>query len=206
MNEKRVIFTFGRFQPPTKSHGLHFNEMLKIGDGIYPNWDNEFPRDVLVFPSRSENNQERNPLTLREKLFYLNQSFPEIKFIDEPTAIDPFKTLSFLSKMGYNNILFAVGIDRYPDYHFQKIYQYINRFDMPEKSVNTEENFINKFSIVNTGERNYISGTYMRKRVKKGDLFSFLSAVPYQMPIGSALGLYNILRERLGLSQSVSIC
>ena len=63
-----VVFTFGRFNPPTTGHEKLIEKVKKIAGGD----------DYYIFPSHSQNNK-KDPLPLAKKVAYMRDMFPKHK-------------------------------------------------------------------------------------------------------------------------------
>jgi len=210
MDKRRVIFTFGRFQPPTYGHMELFKHM-----GVIARID-----PIVVFPSRvcdeKKNDLNNNPLSVEEKIYYLRNSVPPypdygsspalakwISCLNVPEVTNPFNAVTYLSDtLHFNDITLVVGGDRLID--LQKIKNYINLEDK-EKSLNKTQ-FIHNFQVVGSPDRNFISGTVMRDFVMSGLFQSFVGGLPPNMSVSNAIELYNILGNRLGQESEISLC
>ncbi|MFZ9301663.1 MAG: hypothetical protein ACO23V_11905 [Chitinophagaceae bacterium] len=130
-----VVYTFGRFQPPTIGHGLLIQNVVQIAD--------ELGADHGIFVSKSCNDLtkyaksakyknmiqtntfescegNKNPLNVYQKMHYMSHMFPTVNLINtatiypfEPTkSVSPFDVLHYLSQQGYVNIVLVLGSDR----------------------------------------------------------------------------------------------
>ena len=105
-SKRKATFTFGRFQPPTIGHDKLFQQVLKYGRG----------GDVFVFGS-STHDSKRNPLTPKEKEFWLKKVAPRpIQVVVDPQIKTALHVADFLSKQGYKELVMVIGQDRVKDF------------------------------------------------------------------------------------------
>lgn len=93
----RVVFTCGRFNPPTIGHDRLVEEMRAIAGGD----------PVRVFATGSHD-PRRNPLPPDTKVGFLNRAFPE----GATRARDAFDALAQLAAEGAHEVIFVTGQDR----------------------------------------------------------------------------------------------
>jgi nicotinic acid mononucleotide adenylyltransferase len=159
-NAPSIIFSFGRFNPPHKEHGLLFDDLEYFGK-------KEKIQDVVLFTSFTQN-AKKNPLNPQDKIFYLRKMVGEkTKVSDNQSLKSPFAILEDLIKnKNYQRIIFLVGEDRVSD--FQRMYKYAEDWgDELGKYIDFK---IQK----RKGSRTKgISGTAMRNFAKENDFESF---------------------------------
>ena len=64
--KNRLVFTFGRFNPPTVGHEKLLNKVAEVaGDD-----------DYLIFPSQTQK-KDKNPLDSKTKSDYMKKMFPQ---------------------------------------------------------------------------------------------------------------------------------
>lgn len=169
-----AVFTFGRFNPPTRAH-RHLFEIMQKQMG-----------DKYVFMSHTQDNK-KNPLSLCEKINICNRLFPSITFGNSnvKTIVEAAK---YLDNMGYDNVIYIAGDDRIGD--FSRI---LNKYN------NIEYHFDN-INIINAGQRNgtigiqNVSASALRERVANDDYNGFLE---YYIRGIDMDNVYQTLRERL---------
>ena len=98
--KKTVVFSFGRFQPPTAHHEL----LLKISQKVALNDS----ADHVIIVSTIED-KKKNPLSVERRLHYLKMMFPTLKFVPSDSVTDSIKTLS----KKYKNVIMVAGGDAY---------------------------------------------------------------------------------------------
>ena len=102
-NEKPLVITFGRFNPPTVGHGKLFKKVASIAKG----------NDYRIHASQSSD-PKKNPLSYKDKIKFLRKMFPEHgrSFILDPTIRNIFDAASKAHEDGYNKLIVVVGSDR----------------------------------------------------------------------------------------------
>lgn len=161
---KAAVFTFGRFNPPTKGHAKLIATVERIAK--------EINADPFVFMSRSHD-QNKNPLTYQDKLIFIRKFFPDTNIIDNDEIKNPFHAAGYLgSHLKYTDIVLVAGNDRVGEYE--------KRFTNPDK-------YFDSFRVVSAGERDPdsddiigMSGTKARAAAAKNDLGSFRAATGWE--------------------------
>ena len=78
---KKIVFTFGRFQTPTRGH----EELIRF----VMTYANSTGADARIYPSKSHDSV-RNPLPYQHKIQFLRQLFPWANIVDDPKAVNLF--------------------------------------------------------------------------------------------------------------------
>ncbi|WP_396189990.1 hypothetical protein, partial [Flavobacterium sp.] len=132
--QNTIVYTFGRFQPPTIGHGLLIENVVKLANALHA--------DHGIYVSKSLNNLEKyrgtrmykkikdtstfeshesnkNPLNVYQKMFYMSHMFPNVNLFntaelypwqpDKP--VSPFDILNNLSNY-FGNLVILLGSDR----------------------------------------------------------------------------------------------
>jgi hypothetical protein len=106
-----AYFMFGRFNPVTIGHGAIFEKLADDAHGH---------ADAYVFVSSNKKQNSKNPLTVEEKMEYINKLYSErfhgrIQFINSgPHACNCNSALSAAKKLrekGYKTLVMYVGSD-----------------------------------------------------------------------------------------------
>ena len=163
--KKTCVFTFGRYQPPTKGHLRVWEKVANTqGDAHY------------IYKSHTKD-KKRNPLDYNTKIGLIKSALKEhninAKVIDSEakTIID---VVVDIASKGYNNLIFVGGSDRLDD-----MVSLIRKYD---DEPNAEGNSYHFDSIegVSAGERDPdsdnvegISGTKLRQMAIDGDFEGF---------------------------------
>jgi nicotinic acid mononucleotide adenylyltransferase len=182
---KKVVFAFGRFQPPTTGHELLVKAVQKIASAQ--------GADHVIYASKTED-KKQNPLPVSRKVYYLQRMFAGANFKaaneQERTFIEAAKALN----KRYKNIVMVAGSDRIAEY--KKIL---------EKYNGTEFKF-DTVSVVSAGERDPdsdnasgMSGTKMREAAKAGKFNEFKKGIPHSLTVLDARRLMNEIRKAYDL-------
>lgn len=182
---KKVVFAFGRFQPPTTGHELLVNAVKKIAQNQ--------SADHFIFASKTQD-KKQNPLPVDRKVYFLNRMFPKTNFVAANAEVRTFiEAASMLSKK-YKHLVMVAGSDRVPEY--EKI---LNKYNGDVFTFETIE-------VVSAGERDPdsdsasgMSGTKMREAAKKGDFGAFKKGLPHTLTNTDGRRLMNEIRQGLGL-------
>lgn len=99
----RVVWTFGRMNPPTRGHQHLVQSVEREAGGD----------DYWVFLSHSQDSK-KNPLDWRTKLNFVREIMPEYAdhIIDEDGIKTPIAAANWLYQQGYRNLVLVVGGDR----------------------------------------------------------------------------------------------
>ena len=94
---KSVVFTFGRFNPPTTGHELLANRLRDVAK-------KERIREIRLYPSQSQDSK-KNPLSFRDKVKFLRKAFSGIKVVADTSIKTIFQACEKLSDEGYKNVV-----------------------------------------------------------------------------------------------------
>ena len=189
MTEKKgdtIVFTFGRFNPPTVGHEI----LIKAVESIARSEGG----DYLIFPSHSQD-AKKNPLTQSKKIKYMKKMFSGYRRnIVTSTGKDPLEIAAELHEKKYSKLVMVVGSDRVRD--FQRILDKYNGEESKHGFYDFEE-----IEVVSAGERDPdaegatgMSASKMREAAIKGDFQTFRSGI--LVPIDPPSPLANPLATR----------
>ena len=180
-NAKKAVFTFGRFNPPTKGHARLMDVVKNASSGA----------DHYVFTGRT-NDPKKNPLEYKDKITFLRAMFPHMNIMDNPKIRTPWEALEELGKQ-YDEVVMVVGSDRKDDFETQ-MRPYLKDFG------------IDKFSIVSSGERDAdasdvsgVSASKARALAKAGDFKSFSGTIDGGEKLKQQL--YTKVRQGMGIME-----
>lgn len=158
-----VVFTFGRFQPPTIGHKMLCDKVMAVAFGAC---------DHAIYVSKTQD-KKRNPLSVDDKITFLREMCPDANFVacDEVvrTPVEAVKALN----AKYRNLVFISGADRIEtlgkvieqqngiDYHYDNILLF-SAGDRDPDSDSIEG----------------ISGTAAREAALRGDFTTFRAMIP----------------------------
>jgi hypothetical protein len=204
--KENAVFTFGRFQPPTKGHGVLIKEVERLAK--------EVDADGFVFVSSSiiqskyftskkfyammesgkfeSSKDNENPLNVATKVEFLKKMYPDtnVTFVD--TTVCDCKTLpSILKKLqesGYKQIQMVVGSDRVNT--FKKV------VNIPVLAAGETRNLTGKAT---SGNLKTVSGTKMRVAAVKENFNTFRNGVKQgDMTNDNVRVLMKKIRDGLG--------
>ena len=169
----KVVFAFGRFQPPTAIHELQVKVVKKLAE--------QQRADYVIYASKD---LKEELLPVDKKVHYMNLMFPNtnIQTTDASTFVEAVKTLN----KKYKNIVMVSSADCKEDY--EKI---LNK-------KNGSEFFFETIEVVAAGDKDPDENK-LRESAKKGDYEKFKSALPAALREIDSRRLMNDMRQGLGL-------
>ena len=163
---KKIVFTFGRYNPPTTGHAELINYAVKLA--------HRTSAEHRIYTSQSHDSS-KNPLSPKQKMAFLRQIFPGVNFVDDPSMKTAFAICKKLADDGYEDVTFVVGDDRVNEFKTQ-----LGKYVKPKtaKDFDPKRHYpFKKFQVVSSGARKQgISGTDLRAAVRKGDFATFAKA------------------------------
>jgi phosphopantetheine adenylyltransferase len=181
---KKIVFAFGRFQPPTIGHELLVKTVKKIAGTT---------ADHVIYASKTQD-AKKNPLAVERKIYYLKRMFPGMNFAPATDQQRTFMEVAAALNKKYKHIVMVAGSDRIAEY--KKLLTTYNGKDFNFDSI----------EVVSAGERDPdaddasgMSGTKMREAAKKGDFKLFKTGLPHTITDLDARRLMNELRKASGL-------
>lgn len=181
---KKIVFAFGRFQPPTIGHELLVNKVKGIAGNA---------ADHVIYASKTED-KKKNPLPVARKLYYLKRMFPGVNFAAANDQQRTFIEVAAALNKKYKHIVMVAGSDRVANYK-----------ELLTKYNGKDFNF-DSIEVISAGERDPdaddasgMSGTKMREAAKKGDFKLFKTGLPHTITDLDARRLMNELRKVSGL-------
>lgn len=183
---KKIVITFGRYNPPTIGHQLVFDTVLR-----------EAGRDDHRIFTGHTQDSKKNPLNFNQKIKWLKKMFPRLNISSDPTILNIFNALAKLVDEGYNYVVLVTGSDRIAEFE-RVILPYINNPD-PEKRLN-----LVKFESVSAGDRDPdsddvsgMSSSKMREFARQNSFEQFLSGLPKSLSERDALDLFKEVQTGL---------
>ena len=186
-----VIFTFGRFNPPTVGHEKLITAVQSVAKSK--------GGDFFVYPSHSQD-PKKNPLSQPQKIKYMKKMFPKYKRnIIASTGKTALAIASELYSKGYTNLVMVVGSDRVQE--FQKI---LDRYNGEDKAHGFYD--YDKIEVVSAGERDPdaegvegMSASKMRAAAVAGDFKSFRMGTPKTLSDADTKKMFNDIRKGMQL-------
>ena len=187
-----IVYTFGRFQPPTSGHQLLIDKVISVAK--------KQGAEHRIYPSVS-NDPKKNPLSHTDKVKFMQQMFKTANIVNDKKIITPFHAAKQLSDQGYKNVILIVGGDRIADLRKQ-ITQYIDHPD-PKKAF-----YFDSFKVVSAGKRDPdssdisgMSASKMRKAVGDKDFDLFMQGMPDSVAKTTAKKLYNAIAKGMNMKE-----
>lgn len=187
--EKGVVFTFGRFNPPTIGHAKLVDKLTTSTSGGYA---------PLVYMSHSQD-AKQNPLDFDTKQKFMNLFFGKKVGVMNSNARHVFEIVTDLYNQGYTKIRMVVGSDRVKEFNVL-----LNKYN----SVKGRHGFykFDDIQIISAGERDPdsdgvsgMSASKMRLAATENDFESFKTGVPDQK---HADKLWKAVRRGMNLKES----
>lgn len=177
---KSAVFTFGRFNPPTRGHEKMINAVAAKAQ--------EKGAEEFVFTSQT-NDPKKNPLNYQTKTYFLKQLFPKANIVVDERIRTPFDAIEMLDENGYTNLTMVVGSDRVPEF---------------EKRLKTIEDKFDELVVVSAGSRDPdaagitgMSGTKAREAAMSNNLAKFMTATGWNDE-KIAFDLMKAVRQGMG--------
>lgn len=160
---KKIIFAFGRYNPPTVGHGELITHAVRLAQ--------RNGAEHRIYTSQSQD-PSKNPLSASQKISFLRQIFPGVNFVADAKMRTAFDICRKLVDEGYEDVTFVVGADRLAEFS-RSLGKYVK--PRTAKDFNPKIHYpFKKFQVVSSGERKAgISGTDLRKAVRRGDFATF---------------------------------
>lgn len=186
---KTVVFTFGRFNPPTVGH-------IKLAEKV-KSVAKKNSADYRIFGS-SSHDKRKNPLSPKIKERYMKKILRDKNAVVDSNVKTAFHAMKVLSDAGYEKIIMVVGSDRVSE--FKKS---ISRYVGPGKDYDIKE-----FDVVSAGDRDPeaegvtgMSASKMRQAAKDGDINSFRVGLPDHISKKDAEGMFKTLQKSMGIRE-----
>ena len=186
-----VVFTFGRFNPPTTGHEKLINKVKSVAGS----------NDYKIFPSYTQN-QNKDPLPHALKIAYMRKMFPRHarNIIADKKALTAMNIATSLYDQGYTELTMVVGSDRVKE--FERLLTTYNNVS------GKRHGFYNfkKIKVVSAGDRDPdaegvsgMSASKMRQAAVDGKVQDFEQGVPSGFK--DARKLYRDVRKNMGIRE-----
>ena len=170
--QKTVVFSFGRLNPPTIGHQKLLQKIVQTAK--------QQSGQAMMFVSYSQD-AKKNPLTAKQKIAYIKKMFPkearQLKLEDDSSIRNAMDIATNLHGK-FDNLVMVVGSDRVKDFK-----SLLNKYN----GVDSKHGFYkyNNIQIVSAGERDPdaegvagMSASKMRAAAASGDYESFSLGLP----------------------------
>ena len=157
---KKLVFTFGRMNPPTIGHEKLANKIKAVAK--------QEKADARIYLSHTQN-PTKDPLSYQQKLSFAKKAFG---IAHKSSAKQIFQILKEVYEEGYTDIIMVVGSDR------------VNEFSTLLKKYNGKGDYdFDSINVISAGQRDPdakgvegMSGTKLRAIAKAGDFDVFKQA------------------------------
>ena len=179
--QSTVVFSFGRFNPPTTGHQKLLQKIVQTAQ--------QMSGQPMMFVSYSQDTK-KNPLTARQKIAYIKKMFPkearQLKLKDDSSIRNAMDIATVLNGK-YDNLVMVVGSDRVKDFK-----TLLNKYN----GVDSKHGYYkyDNIQIVSAGERDPdaegvagMSASKMRAAAASGDYESFSLGLPSSFKDGEKL-------------------
>ena len=193
--DNTVVFSFGRFNPPSIGHQKLIQAIIKKAKGLGAK-----PKLYISY----SHDTKKNPLTAKQKISYIRKMFPkEIRQIDLKDNSSIKTILDVLVKLhgDYDKIVMIVGSDRVAE--FKKLLNKYNGIDSTHGFYKYKD-----IQVVNAGKRDPdaegatgMSASKMRAAAVSGDYDSFALGLPDTYKYGKKL--YKDVRNAMGVTEEL---
>jgi len=188
--EKHIVFSYGRMNPPTAGHSKVVDKVKSHADAIGANH--------AVIVSHSQNNKT-DPLHHEHKKEYLKHVHPDVNF-EHSTKEHPhfLAQLKKFHQEGHTHATMVVGSDRVKQFK-----ALANKYNGPKGDYNYK-----KIHILSAGQRDPdaegvagISGTKMRNHASGNDYKSFKQGLHPNHSDEHAKKLFKATRQGMNLQK-----
>lgn len=194
--KKPIVFTFGRFQPPTIGHELLLDKVASVAK--------ESGAAYRVYASHSVD-PSKNPLQYKDKINFMRKMFPKHgRAIVSSEAKTVLEVLAHLTQEGFTDATLVVGSDRVGE--FTKLLTKYNGF----KSTHGEYKF-DTINVVSAGDRDPdadgvegMSASKMREAVKNNDYATFVKGLPEHF-VNQGKTLFTALKNSMNIKEAVQV-
>ena len=175
---KKVVFTFGRLNPPTVGH-------QKLVDKVVSAAKKE-KADAKVFLSHTQNNK-KDPLNYAEKIRFARKAFGKV--IEQSKSKTIIQILQELEKSGFTDVVLVVGSDRVTEFS-----GLLNKYNGGPFSFDS-------IDVRSAGARDPdaegvegMSASKLRAVAVEGDFDTFKTGLPKKLTDKDAKDVYDTIR------------
>ena len=196
--EKRAVFTFGRFNPPTTGH-------QKLIDAVKSTAEKQ-GGEHHIFASHSQD-KAKNPLGYDEKIGFMKKMYPKTNIHSSHSVKNVLDAAKSLQARGVTHGTLVVGSDRVDEFH--NLLSKYNKHPS-DPAYDPKKHFhIPHLSVVSAGQRDPdaegvegMSASKMRGHATSGNFKEFSKGVPNQ---AYAKPMYDTLRNRMGIKEELTL-
>jgi phosphopantetheine adenylyltransferase len=180
---RKIVFAFGRFNPPTIGHEVLINAVKNAAAQQHA--------DYVIYVSKTQDHKA-NPLSIDQKMHYLKLMFPGTNFVacDEQVRT-PIEAAKYLNGK-YSDLVMIAGADR------------ATSFDKLLQQYNGQEYNYNTISVDSAGDRDPdsddasgMSATKMRSAAVENNFDAFRQGLPSTLDDKTAQELMQAVQAGL---------
>lgn len=194
--EKREVFTFGRFNPPTTGHKKLIDSVKSIAD--------KQGAGHTIFASQTQD-KAKNPLPHDEKVGFMKKMFPDTNIHgggDVKTVLDAAR---HMQAKGVTHGTLVVGSDRVDEFH--NLLSKYNKSPSDPDYDPTKHFHVSHLTVVSAGQRDPdaegiegMSASKLRSHAASGNFNEFKKGVPNKE---HAQSMYDAIRKHMRISESL---
>lgn len=181
---KRVVFTWGRFNPPTIGHEKLIEKVASVANGD----------DYFIYPTHTQK-KPKDPLPSDKKVEWMKLIYPNhAKNIIYDKEVNTFIKLLQKLQVEYDDVVWVAGSDRVSSYQ-----ELLKKYNGTEFTYRSAE-------CVSAGERDPdaegaagMSASKMRAAAKDKKIKDFYSGIPNTLKDSQKLELMKQVRKGMGL-------
>ena len=182
---KKVVFAYGRFNPPTIGHEKLIQAVAKEAGSD----------DWLIIPTQTAG-EKKNPLPYNIKTKFMKMMFPQYasNIDDKACCRTPVDVMKHLMMKEYTDVVMMVGSDR------------INDFGWLQKNNRGDDYSFSTIEIKSAGERDPdkdgatgMSASKMREAAEQGKFSDFAKGIPATLTVQDKMELMTDVRKGMGL-------
>ena len=178
---KKVVFTFGRMNPPTIGHEKLVNKLKAVAS--------KEKADARLYLSHT-NKPGTDPLSYKDKLKFAQKAFG---IAYKSNAKQIFQIAKELQNEGYTHVYMVVGSDRVAEFN-GLLKKYNGKGDYDFKSI----------KVISAGQRDPdakgvagMSGTKLRNLAKDGDMKTFMSGLASGLSVADKKKVYALVSKNM---------
>jgi hypothetical protein len=188
-----IVFTFGRFNPPTTGHEKLIEKVASVAK--------RKNADFMIFPSQTTN-PKKDPLDFSTKVKYMKKMFPKYSrnIIKNTKVKTAFHIASLMYDMGYKTAIMVVGGDRVTEFDTR-----LNRYN-GEKGPHGFYDFEDGIKVISAGDRDPdsegvsgMSASKMRAAAVANDFEKFKGGLPDSFKGGEKL--FSDIRKGMNINE-----
>lgn len=187
--DKPVVISFGRLNPPSLGHKKLMDHMVKLA--------NQSHGKALLFLSHT-NDTKKNPLPYDLKYKYVKSAAPSGLDVVNSPARTIFEVMKVIGEMGYKNVILVVGQDRVNEFK-TRLEKYLGDYGITSFKVVSAGNRTDGGDVNNVED---ISASLLRKLAATNKKEEFIKGSILANKPRDAEKLYQDVRRGLGLKEN----